>query len=277
MWAECVLPSIFPFAVITLIFIKTGYAQKIGLPLQKVASFFNLPPISSICFLMSIFSGYPLGAKAISEFYNLNCINEKDAKKLSILCSTSSPLFIIGSVGVKMLNDKISGAKILLAHIISVFVVGVIVSFLIKGEKSDNLTPAAKDNNALYNSFNGAVTSVLVAGGFIAFFFVLTQVFIDFNLLYPIEKFFCLFWDKRVASSLTYGIIEVTTGCKGLSSVNGFSVLPLMGFIITFGGVSILMQQIAYLSKAKVNVLFFVGVKALQGVVCALLLWAVIW
>ena len=35
MWAECVLPSLFPFMVITLIFIKTGIAEKAALPLKR--------------------------------------------------------------------------------------------------------------------------------------------------------------------------------------------------------------------------------------------------
>ncbi|HBN12428.1 MAG TPA: hypothetical protein DD415_02320, partial [Clostridiales bacterium] len=36
MWAECVLPSLFPFMVITLILIKSGAADKASLPLKKV-------------------------------------------------------------------------------------------------------------------------------------------------------------------------------------------------------------------------------------------------
>lgn len=275
MWGECVLPSIFPFAVITMIFIKSGYAKKFALPLRKVTSFFNLPPISSVCFLMSVFSGYPMGARSILEFYDLGCINENDAKKLSVLCSTSSPLFIIGSVGVKMLGDKVLGIVLLFAHVFSVLIVGIIVSLFFRGAKSNNLVYAKKDNNVLYNSFYGAIISVLVAGGVIAFFFVLTQVCIDFNLLLPIEKFFCLFLDRQTAISLTYGIIEVTTGCKSLAMIDSRLKLPLMGFILTLGGICILMQQVAYLAKAKVNVAFFVGVKILQGVVCFLMLLSI--
>ena len=69
MWAECVLPSLFPFMVITLIFIKTGIAEKAALPLKRVTGAFKLPPAAAICFVISICSGYPAGAKAVAYFY----------------------------------------------------------------------------------------------------------------------------------------------------------------------------------------------------------------
>ena len=49
MWAECVLPSLFPFMVITLVMIKAGFAEKAALPLKKVTGIFRLPPSAAVC------------------------------------------------------------------------------------------------------------------------------------------------------------------------------------------------------------------------------------
>ena len=95
LWAQCVLPSLFPFMVITLILIKTGFAERAALPLKRVTGIFNLPSAAAVCLVMSVFSGYPAGAKALSEFYESGCFFENDCKKLSYICSTSGPLFII--------------------------------------------------------------------------------------------------------------------------------------------------------------------------------------
>ena len=83
MWAECVLPSLFPFMVITLIMIKSGFAEKASLPLKKVTGLFNLPPAAAVCFIISICSGYPAGSKCVLEFYEKGCLSQKDCKKLS--------------------------------------------------------------------------------------------------------------------------------------------------------------------------------------------------
>ncbi|MDE6868905.1 MAG: hypothetical protein K2J83_07195, partial [Clostridia bacterium] len=268
LWAECVAPSLFPFMVITLIFIKTGIAEKAALPLKKVTGFFGLPPAAAVCFLMSVFSGYPAGSRAVAEFYDSGCVSEKDCKKLSALCSTSGPLFIIGSIGVKMLNDKSAGWKILLAHVISILAVALILCLVTrKGEKRE-YRRAAKDKNVLYNAFYGSVISVCVAGGFIAFFCVAGQIAHDFNILLPLEKLLGLFLDEKTASAVCLGLIEATTGCRALSETGTKLTLPLAGFLITFGGVSILLQQLSYLIKTKVNPLKFILVKLIQGLGC---------
>lgn len=272
MWAECVLPSLFPFMVITLIFIKTGIAESAALPLKRVTSLFGLPPAAAVCFVMSAFSGYPAGSRAVAEFYGSGSVGAKDCKKLAALCSTSGPLFIIGSVGVKMLGDKGAGWKILLAHVLSVLLVSVIIClFTKKGEKTV-YRRAPADKNVLYDAFYGGVVSVAVAGGFIAFFCVAAQVAADFDLLYPVERLLGLFADGKSAQAVCRGLIEATSGCRCLADGGGRLTLPFAGFLITFGGVSIILQQLSYLLKAKVNAAYFIAVKLIQGIICFIIL-----
>ena len=272
LWAECVLPSLFPFMVITLILIKAGFAEKAALPLKKITGIFKLPPAAAVCFIMSIFSGYPAGSKAVTEFYESGCFTKGDCKKLAALCSTSGPLFIIGTVGVKMFGNQSAGWKILIAHTVSVLAVGLIISLIGKRGERREYRRAPADNNVLYNSFYGAVISVAVAGGFIAFFCVAAQVIADFNILLPLEKLLCLFCDEASASAVCRGLIEMTSGCRYLSETGSPFTVPFAGFLITFGGFSILMQQLAYLLKAKVNPLYFIAVKFIQGVICFFIL-----
>lgn len=272
MWAECVLPSLFPFMVITLIMIKSGFAEKASLPLKKITGIFNLPPAAAVCFIISLCSGYPAGSKCVLEFHECGCLTSRDCKKLSYLCSTSGPLFIIGSVGVKMFADKSAGWKILLAHFLSVLVIALIISLFSKKEEKPEFKRAPVKSNLLYDSFYGAVISVAVAGGFIAFFSVAAQIFSDFNFLIVFEKFFSLFTDEQSAKAVSLGLVEMTIGCRTLSASTNKLTLPFAGFLITFGGVSILLQQLANFNKAGVKTLSFIAVKFLQGVVCFLIL-----
>lgn len=268
MWAECVLPSLFPFMVIAMIFIKTGAAEKAALPLKRVTGFFGLPPAAAVCFLISICSGYPAGSRAVAEFYEDGSVSKKDAGKLAYLCSTSGPLFIIGSVGVKMLCDKSAGWKILIAHALSVIAVALIISLVSRKGQKTELKRGVPDKNVLYNAFYGSVIAVLVAGGFIAFFCVASQIAYDFNLLYPLEKLLCLITGKDAASAVCRGLIEATAGCRALSVCSDKFTLPFAGFLITFGGLSIILQQLCYLVKAGVKPLKFILVKFVQALLC---------
>ena len=272
MWAECVLPSLFPFMVITLIMIKSGFAERISLPLKRVTGLFNLPPASAVCLIISLCSGYPAGSRCLLEFYESGCLSARDMKKLSILCSTSGPLFIIGSVGVRMFGDKSAGLKMLLAHFLSVIVIALLLSLISKRGEKRELKRAPVKGNLLYDSFYGAIISVAVAGGFIAFFAVTARIFSDFNFLIVFEKFFALFTDAESAKSVSLGLIEATIGCRELSAAAGKLALPFAGFLITFGGVSILLQQLAYLKKAGVNSLYFISIKLIQAIACFFIL-----
>ena len=274
LWAECVLPALFPFIIISLIIIKTGIADRASLPLRRVTGALNLPQSAAICFLLSVFSGYPAGSRLVAEFYEGGALTCEDCDRIAPLCSTSGPLFIIGSVGYKFFGDKTLGLKIFLAHALAVVIVSLIYCRLRK--KGASLPPerVAASGNILYDAFYGGVISVAVAGGFIAFFFVVAQFLQDFNILLPLERLLNFFLDENSAKAVCLGLAEVTTGCGKLAACNTPLKGPLAGFMITFGGISIIMQQLGYLTKTGIKPLKFIAFKAVQAALCFLIMLA---
>lgn len=267
-WAECVLPSLFPFMVITLIFVKSGIAQRASLPLKPFTDKLKLPAPTAACFILSIFSGYPAGSRTVAEFCENGCIPRGECPKVAYLCSTSGPLFIVGSVGYKMFSNSLAGFKILMCHILSVTAVSLVIALLSKRGKKGVAPRISPSDNLLYDCFYSAVVAVAVAGGFIAFFFVVATFCSDFNIFYPVEFILNPLFDENISSALCLGLVEATTGCAALASCGGKLSIALAGFSITFGGLSILLQQLCYLVKAGVKPLKFIGVKFIQAVIC---------
>lgn len=272
LWAECVLPSLFPFIVISLIFIKSGLADKASLPLRRAANALNLPQSAAVCFLLSICSGYPAGSRLVAEFYESGALTKSDCDKLAPLCSTSGPLFIIGSVGYKMFGDKLLGVKIFIAHALAALIFSLIYCKFCK--KTQYVPPkrVKSTGNILYDSFYGAVISVAVAGGFIAFFYVVAKFLQDFYVFAPLEYLLKLFVDGETAKAFCLGLAEITTGCRYLSAGQSPLKGALAGFLITFGGISILMQQLGYLMKTGVKPLKFICFKFIQALLCFLIM-----
>ena len=171
-----------------------------------------------------------------------------------------------------MFGDKTAGAKILIAHVLSVTAVSLIICLFSKKSAAASYKRAPADRDFLYNSFYGAVVAVTVAGAFIAFFYVVATFVSDFSLLAPVEMLLQpLIGDCSKAASL--GLIEATTGCKALAGLGASKLnIALAGFMITFGGASIIIQQLCYLLKAGVSAAKFIGVKFLQALLCFALL-----
>ena len=67
---------------ITLIFVKTGIAEKASLPLKRVTGKLNFPPAAAACFFLSVCSGYPAGSKVVSEFYSGGAFTKKESGKI---------------------------------------------------------------------------------------------------------------------------------------------------------------------------------------------------
>ena len=273
LWAVCVLPSLLPYffltAILTKLNVLTPFLNKLSFVSKKL---FNLNGCAIYAFFMSIISGYPLGSKLTADLYSLNLIDSRDARKMSLLCSTSGPLFIIGAVGTGMFANKTVGLLIFIPHVLSAIIIGLIFRGTSTQQKSELLLPLVESDNLLYESVYSSVISVIVVGGFVSVFYVISQILVDFNLLMPINFMSGLIFKpfgitQEEIKALSQGVIEFTKGAKLLSFKTTPLTVSLTCFIITFGGVSVIAQSLAFLKKAKVNSWFFIGGKALQAVI----------
>lgn len=273
-WAESVLPSLFPFMIVTAILIKTGVADVAAKPFSRVCNKVKLPRAAFPLFLMSVCSGYPAGSRMLGEYYSNGLISDNDCKKLAPLCSTAGPLFITGTVGYKAFGGGSAGAKLMCACLISVISTSIIYALLSKDKPRERkpLPNAVRQADVLYDSFYGAVIAVCMAGGFIAFFFTLSQVLSDFKIFSPLTFALSPAFGEGCASAFLSGLCEATGGCFALARSGGVFALPLAGFLVTFGGASIIAQQMCYLNKCAVKAGYFIIFKFVQGVVCFALL-----
>ena len=97
---EKVFPSLFPFFVATDLLSHTNIIEilnKILSPLMK--PLFNVSGKGAFPFIMGILSGYPTGAKIISDFRKRNICTKVECERLLAYTNNSGPLFIIGTVG----------------------------------------------------------------------------------------------------------------------------------------------------------------------------------
>ena len=276
LWAQCVLPALFPFMVVCALLANSGLAEKLSAPLARAGGVFKLPASAGIAFLMSVSSGYPAGSRTVSQFYTSGMCGKEACRKLACLCSTSGPLFLIGTVGVNMFSSPGDGAKLFAAHIAAVAAVGLAISLCGRKLNPGN-RPALteKGSDVLYESFYGSVSAALSAGAFIAFFYTAAAMIQDFYILYPVEKLLSVFAGEEVARAVCTGLVEMTGGCAVLAKCGGPLALPFAGFLVTFGGACVLLQQLSYLTKAGVRAAPFAAAKFAQGCLCflILLLW----
>lgn len=282
LWAFTVLPSLLPFFFLTALLTKTGTLLSLSEKLSPATKWlFKQNGISIYAFLMSIISGYPVGSRIVYDLYSQNLLSKSQAEKLSVLSSTSGVIFIIGVVGISMFKSKTVGIAIYLAHILSAVLVGVIFRNHGDDFKDGKFILNLNADNALYESVYSSVISSLIVGGFISIFYVFTDALLSCNLLLPLEFIFekLLFFiggNKEISRAFTIGLIECTRGSKELADI-GLSPLTasLSGALISFSGLSIIFQSLAFLQRASVNSWFFIKGKIIQTAITFLSLYVV--
>ncbi len=273
-----VLPGLFPFMLLTKLITEIGLVFKVC---QKLDNFsyklFGTPGVSIYAFLMSILSGYPIGAKIIADLYSKGQISEIEAKKMSIFCTTSGPIFIIGTVGTLMFKNYKFGIIIYISHILSSFCIGVFYNLLTRNKEQkqnkivmfQKLFEPTKNTNIISKCITETINSLFVVGAYITIFYLLGElleiigVFKYLNVI--ISKPFKMFGFTELESSgFVYGILEVTRGAKVLSLFSFQSSIILATGIVSFSGLSIIMQSMAFLKEAKIKTHNFVFAKCVH-------------
>ena len=290
LWALVVLPSLLPFFFFTSLLAKIGATERMARTLKNPCEqIFGTSGYAAYAFLMSILSGYPVGAKIIGDLGENGLIDETDATKMSAFCSTSGPLFIVGSVSVGMFGSVAAGKLLFLAHTLSALITGVIFRFYRQTKKTTTsadknapqavrprVSPAkkkAENNNVLYDCVYSSVVSLATVGGFICVFYVLADIFQNLDILYPLWKTLCFITkNETLSKAFSYGLIECTRGCKmlALCGLSTYS-LAFASSLIAFGGVSVLVQSVCFLKKANVKISVFLLAKTVQTVISFLL------
>lgn len=260
-WTFNVLPSILPFMILTSALIQLGFMEKVSKPFAKPFSkIYRTSSHSGYVFLLSILSGYPLGSKMIAELYENGKISQNDAYKMSSFCSNSGPMFIIGSVGVSMLISKTAGYILFLAHIISALINGLFYRNLKYSESYLARNDMDKQSTSFNDIISSSIQGILNIAVIIALFFVVTESFTPILNFLPSES-----------SSIFKGILEMTQGCLAVSKAYNLRwSIPICSFLISFGGISTLIQSIVLLKKVNMPLWLFTLQKLTQGVLAFL-------
>ena len=116
-WINIVVPSLFPFLVISELLIGLGFVDFIGVLLEPLmVPIFNVSGKGAFPFAMSITSGYPVGVKLVTRLRKDKKISKSEAQRLLSFSSTSGPLFMIGAISTGMLNNPLISPLIVYPH-----------------------------------------------------------------------------------------------------------------------------------------------------------------
>ena len=113
-----VIPALFPFLVVSRLFVATGSAAALGrllAPLTRRMLGVSGPGGTAV--LLGLLGGYPVGAQTAGELVRTGAVSRQEGQRLLLFCNNCGPAFALGVAGVGCFGSLRAGAWLWLIHV----------------------------------------------------------------------------------------------------------------------------------------------------------------
>lgn len=268
-WKENLFPSLFPFFVVSNLLIEYGFIELLGKYFGSIMpTLFGLPKNASFILFISMISGFPSSAKYTSRLVHEGILSKEEGEQILTFTHFANPLFILGFIGTSLLHNKKLAFLILFCHIFSNLIIG----FLSKKkdtvkekEKIKKGGQKEKKKTSFGSSFSKSImdslNTMFLLLGVVTCFLVLTTLL---QSLIPMRT------NTRILLS---GLFEMTQGIKLVGTLSipmffkGWAILSF----ISFGGFSIHMQVLSFISEENLKYFPYLWGRILQVILTSIL------
>lgn len=254
--------STFPFMILSdILFYFDYHIFLVNSFLGEIISkLFRLSYAETTVFIFSIFTSQPNNAVYIKKLLDEDIIDIKTANELLIFTYFPSISFVIGTVGILMLNSVKIGLFLYLNALFN----NILICMFLKRKKINNdyLFNIEKDSfiNTLKNSIIKVFNNSFIILGNLIIFTIIINIISEFVN----NNFFLI---------LISSLLEVTTSLNNIfvSELSMFFKIILSSFSINFSGLSILFQSFSILGNYKLDIKKILIIKLIFSLISSFL------
>lgn len=256
--ARLILPSLFPFFVLSILLGKLGFPAWLGKRVGSAAGWlFGVSGAGVSALFIGLTGGYPLGAAYIADMAGSGAVEAKEAERLLAFCNNSGPAFLVGAVGAGVFASPVAGLLLYASHVLAAVTTGLLLR---RRSISIHNSVYISNNTPFYVAFpvavGEAVRAALTVCGFVVCFTVLVGM-LDARGLFSLAaaRLAALTgWETQTARAMLTGFFELGSG---VGSLQGLSLTPghlaLAAALVGWGGLSVHCQTAAVLCDCELN------------------------
>lgn len=277
--ADSVIPSLFPFFVISnlLISLDIGafcekYLRKITRPLFGISA--SLSPALAL----GLIGGYPMGAITCAEAYSQKLCTKEDAERALAFCNNCGPAFILGAIGSGVFSSGKAGTALLIIHISAALTTGILFHVFRPPQKSGAaFAQGSKCNTPGFaKAFTSSVAKALSSSLSISAYVVLFSALVKMMTILGIFPFIGWLFEKllgckgEIASAFASGFFEMTVGSFSIARyASSSTAFILISFLLGWGGLSVHAQALSFISDTDLSVKNYFCGKIMHGTISA--------
>lgn len=259
------IPSLFPFLVLTRLFSSTGLSERLSRLFSPLCVFLGIPKEGASAMLLGAVGGFPTGAVMTRELHEKGIIGSDEASRLIAVSNNAGLAFCVGTVGGILYKSPAIGWKLWLSQLFAAFIILAVSGAAFR--KNAKALPKSDDNvrrplsvSELLSAFAESVTSAALTMikicAFAVFFGVVGRVV---TMVVP-----------RIFGIISLSFCELTLAVTKAAAL-GRAGLPICAFALGFAGMSVHAQVAAVLAKSGISMRKYFLAKFIQGLISALM------
>lgn len=249
-----VIPTLFPFCVLSIIFRSMISYQRASVlhPFERLC---GMPEGCGTIFLLGLLGGYPIGAICIEQAVKEKSITPHNAKYLRAVCNNAGPSFIIG-----MLSESFRYKPYLFILLLIQGLSAILSCLILCRKANSNFRLFSQKTVKLTDAVKQACASMSNVCGII----VLFRVFMNIANHYLSSFVSTEIWVALV------GILELTNGVHLLTNLMHEELIFMAAAgLLSFGGICVALQTIS-VSSPGAGKHYLIG-KTIQAMIAVML------
>ena len=269
-----VIPSLFPFMVLSELIVSTGAVRLVGRLLARpFGALFHIGRESACALLLGLLCGFPVGTRCALSLYQQGVIGREELSRLLCFSNIPSSAFLISTVGTSLFGDHSFGVLLYAITVLSALLLGILIARAPQNKKRaqtpsvpfDSPTPRKGKSgvSAFTDAIGSSALSMLHICAFVVFFSVLAGALE--HLLQGISL-------APPLSALLFGFFELTGGVARASTLSLPVSELLCAFFVGWSGISVHCQCMSLCSLPEISFRPYLLAKLAHGMLNVLLL-----
>ena len=259
-WIKNIVPSLFPFFIISDILINYNIIYFIPKRIKDFCKvIWGITDNMLMILLLSMLSGFPSNARNTRILYDTGKISLDEANHILIFSHFSNPIFILTTVGVFFFKNEKLGIIILISHYISNFILGIFFRNKFKhvDNGQGNTNKVMNIGSVFVEAVKRGIDTILMICGIVVMFLMLASIVIN------------LFNFNSYNAMIIKGLFEITIGVEALGYTGLSSTFKavIASMFLAFGGLSVHMQVVSQITDTKISYHYFFMGRLLQMII----------
>lgn len=269
--AQTLLPSLFPFLVLSELLVAIGAGGILGRLLGRpVSALLGLSAQGSTALLLGMICGQPVTTVSAAALYQRGEIEKEELERLVLFGNNPSSGFLIGAVGGGLFCNKGVGIALFCITWLSALVVGIVLRFFSKKPPIFSIIPSNGSKNKasislITQSVQRGLSTMLQICAFVLFFSCIA------SCIAPLLEALSL---PHFAKILTYGLLELSSGIsRAVTTLPPAIAFRAAAFFSGFAGLSVCLQVFSVTDGIGIRMPLYLLSKLCQGALCLVFSW----